>query len=57
MSAMGGGLVLAVGGVVAVISIWVVVALAARRAVHADDPPEGAPAPDTAPPKPDETGT
>jgi uncharacterized membrane protein YdjX (TVP38/TMEM64 family) len=42
MSAMGGGVVLAVGGVVAVISIWIVVALAARKAVHADDLPEDA---------------
>ena len=54
MSAMGGGLMLAVGGVIAVISIWVVVALAARKAVHADDPPEGAPAPEAARAKPNE---
>lgn len=43
MSAMGGGVLLAVGGVVAVVGIWIVVALAARRAVHRDDPPEGPP--------------
>jgi uncharacterized membrane protein YdjX (TVP38/TMEM64 family) len=43
MSAMGGGVVLAVGGVIAVVGIWIVVALAARKAVHADDPPENPP--------------
>ncbi|MEQ1609271.1 MAG: VTT domain-containing protein [Hyphomonadaceae bacterium] len=36
MSAMGGGLVLAVGGVVAVASIWILVALAARKAVRGE---------------------
>jgi uncharacterized membrane protein YdjX (TVP38/TMEM64 family) len=56
MSAMGGGLMLAVGGVIAVISIWVVVALAARRAVHRDDPPEGAPAPEQPAANPNESG-
>ncbi|MDP3495677.1 MAG: VTT domain-containing protein [Hyphomonadaceae bacterium] len=47
MSAMGGGVVIAVGGVIAVVSIWIVVALAARRAVQGepDLKPEGAPEP------------
>ncbi len=36
MSAMGGGIVLAVGGVIAVVSIWIVVALAARKAVQGE---------------------
>jgi len=36
MSAMGGGLVLALGGVVAVASIWIFVALAARKAVRGE---------------------
>ncbi len=46
MSAMGGGLVVAVGGVVAVVGIWIFVALAARRAVRgeSDEPSETAPA-------------
>ena len=37
LSAMGGGIVLAVGGVVTVVAIWISVALAARRAVN-DEP-------------------
>ena len=47
MSAMGGGVVLAVGGVIAVVSIWIVVALAARRAVQGepDLKPENTPEP------------
>ena len=47
MSAMGGGIVLAVGGVIAVVSIWIVVALAARKAVQGepDLKPEAAPQP------------
>ena len=36
MSAMGGGIVLAVGGVIAVVGIWIVVALAARKAVQGE---------------------
>lgn len=38
LSAMGGGLMLAVGVVIAVIGIWITVALAARKAVRADAP-------------------
>ena len=34
LSAMGGGIVLAVGGVITVVAIWISVALAARRAVN-----------------------
>ena len=52
MSAMGGGIVLAVGGVVAVVSIWIVVALAARRAVQGE--PDLKPSEDAAP-APNET--
>jgi uncharacterized membrane protein YdjX (TVP38/TMEM64 family) len=36
MSAMGGGLMLAVGGVITVVAIWIAVALAARRAVRGE---------------------
>lgn len=36
MSAMGGGLIVAVGGVIAIVSIWIVVALAARKAVQGE---------------------
>lgn len=38
LSAMGGGLMLAIGVVIAVVGIWITVALAARRAVRADLP-------------------
>ncbi len=37
MSAMGGGLLLAIGGIIAVVGIWITVALAARKAVN-DEP-------------------
>jgi len=37
LSAMGGGIALAVGGVITVVAIWISVALAARRAVN-DEP-------------------
>jgi uncharacterized membrane protein YdjX (TVP38/TMEM64 family) len=37
LSAMGGGIALAVGGVISVVAIWISVALAARRAVN-DEP-------------------
>lgn len=36
LSAMGGGVMLAVGGVIAVLGIWITVSLAARRAVQGD---------------------
>jgi uncharacterized membrane protein YdjX (TVP38/TMEM64 family) len=50
LSAMGGGIALAVGGVITVVAIWISVALAARRAVN-DEPalqkqPEAAPGSD-----------
>ena len=42
---MGGGIVLAVGGVITVVAIWISVALAARRAVN-DEPALQKPAED-----------
>ena len=39
LSAMGGGLFLAIGGAITVVGIWLSVALAARRAVQDDDKP------------------
>jgi len=39
LSAIGGGVGLAIGGVLAVVGIWIAIALAARKAVHKDDEP------------------
>lgn len=36
LSAMGGGIALAIGGIIAVVAIWISVALAARRAVRGE---------------------
>jgi len=38
MSAMGGGLTLAIGGAIAVIGIWLTMTLAARKAVRGEEP-------------------
>lgn len=43
LSAMGGGVGLAIGAVIAVVGIWITLALAARKAVHEDDPPADPP--------------
>mgnify|MGYP003508448270 CR=1 FL=1 len=39
LSAMGGGMILAIGVAVTVVGIWITVALAARRAVRGDKAP------------------
>lgn len=44
MSAMGGGIALAVGIVIAVVALWIAVALAARRAVRSEPDLQAAPA-------------
>jgi uncharacterized membrane protein YdjX (TVP38/TMEM64 family) len=45
LSAMGGGIALAVGGVITVVAIWISVALAARRAVRGEPALQKEPAP------------